>query len=58
MQFITVTIKRDKTHFHVHGGHSEKLLDLMPTKVQIVTAMVFPVVMDGCESWTIKKIES
>ena len=54
MQFITVTIKRDKTHFHVHGGHSEKLLDLMPTKVQIVKAMVFPVVMYGCESWTIK----
>ena len=29
----------------------------MPTKVQIVKAMVFPVVMYGCESWTIKKAE-
>ena len=29
----------------------------MPTKVPIVKAMVFPVVMYGCESWTIKKIE-
>ena len=29
----------------------------MPTKVYIVKAMVFPVVMYGCESWTIKKAE-
>ena len=28
-----------------------------PTKVHIVKAMVFPVVMYGCESWTIKKAE-
>ena len=27
----------------------------LPTKVHIVKAMVFPVVMCGCESWTIKK---
>ena len=30
----------------------------LPTKVRIVKAMVFPVVMYGCESWTIKKAES
>ena len=29
----------------------------MPTKICLVKAMVFPVVMYGCESWTIKKIE-
>ena len=29
-----------------------------PTKVYIVKVMVFPVVMYGCESWTIKKAES
>ena len=29
----------------------------LPTKVCLVKAMVFPVVMYGCESWTIKKIE-
>ena len=29
----------------------------MPTKVHMVEAMVFPVVMYGCESWTIKKAE-
>ena len=29
----------------------------LPTKVQLVKAMVFPVVMYGCESWTVKKAE-
>ena len=29
----------------------------LPTKVQLVKAMVFPVVMYGCENWTIKKAE-
>ena len=28
-----------------------------PTKVRVVKAMVFPVVMYGCESWTVKKAE-
>ena len=30
----------------------------LPTKVHLVKAMVFPAVMYGCESWTIKKAES
>ena len=29
----------------------------LPTKVHLVKAMVFPVVMHGCESWTVKKAE-
>ena len=29
----------------------------LPTKVHLIKAMVFPVVMYGCESWTIKKAE-
>ena len=29
----------------------------LPTKVRLVKALVFPVVMYGCESWTIKKAE-
>ena len=29
----------------------------LPTKVRLVKAIVFPVVMYGCESWTIKKAE-
>ena len=29
----------------------------LPTKDHLVTSMVFPVVMYGCESWTVKKVE-
>ena len=29
----------------------------LPTKVRLVKAMVFPVVVYGCESWTVKKVE-
>ena len=31
--------------------------NILPTKVHLVKAMVFPVVMYACESWTIKKAE-
>ena len=30
----------------------------LPTKVHLVKAMIFPVIMYGCENWTIKKAES
>ena len=30
----------------------------LPTKVHLVKSMVFPVVMYGCESWTLKKLSS
>ena len=30
----------------------------LPTKIHLVKAMVFPVVMCGCESWTIKKVSA
>ena len=29
----------------------------LPTKVRLVKTMVFPVVVNGCESWTIKKVD-
>jgi len=29
----------------------------LPTKVRLIKAMVFPVIINGCESWTIKKAE-
>ena len=36
-----------------------KIRDItLPTKVRLVKAIVFPVVMYGCESWTVKKAES
>ena len=38
--------------------HTLKSRDItLPTKVRLVKAMVFPVVMYGCESWTIKRAE-
>ena len=30
----------------------------LPTKVHVVMAMVFPVVMYGCESWTVRKLNA
>ena len=30
----------------------------LPTKVRLVKAMVFPVVMHGCESWTVKRLSA
>ena len=30
---------------------------ILPTKVHLVKAMVFPVVMYGCENWTVKKVK-
>ena len=40
-----------------HQSLSKMITALLPTKVRLVKAMVFPVVMYGCESWTIKKAE-
>ena len=40
-------------------GSTLKSRDItLPTKVRLVKAMVFPVIMYGCESWTVKKVES
>ena len=41
----------DPLEFSISYGHE-------PTKVHLVKAMVFPVVMYGCESWTVRKAES
>ena len=41
----------DSTYFNVWQRHS------LPTKVYLVKAMFFPVIMYGCENWTIKKAE-
>ena len=47
------------TQTHVHNLDSIfKSRDItLPTKVRLVKAMVFPVVMYGCQSWTVKKAE-
>ena len=46
------------TSWQVDGETMEIVRDTtLPTEVHLVRAMVFPVVMYGCESWTIKKAE-
>ena len=37
--------------------HIKKWRHYLPTKIHLLKAMVFPVVMYGCENWTIKKLE-
>ena len=37
--------------------HMSVFISSLPTKVRLVKAMVFPVVMYGCEGWTVKKAE-
>ena len=47
-------ISTDKTKI----DHIFKSRDItLPTKVRLVKALVFPIVMNGCESWTVKKAE-
>ena len=45
------------SHPYMTTGKTIQLTGPLPTKVRIVKAMVFPVVMNGCESWTIKNAE-
>ena len=45
-----------KVMTNLHGILKSRDITL-PTKVRLVKAMVFPVVMYGCESWTVKKSE-
>ena len=46
--------RKDKTKI----DHIFKSRDItLPTKVRLVKALVFPIVMNGCESWTVKKAE-
>ena len=46
-----------KTMTNTLGSILKSRDNTLPTKVHIVKAMVFPVVLCGCESWTIKKAE-
>ena len=46
-----------KKSYDHNRQHIQRQRHYLPTKVQLVKAMVFPVVMYGCESWTVKKAE-
>ena len=64
LQIVTAAMKLKDAYF-LFGRKVMTNLDsilksrdvTLPTKVHLVKAMVFPVVMYGCESWTIKKAE-
>ena len=51
------TLALSKKNYYKPRQHIKKLRQSLPTKVCLVKAMVFPVVMYGCKSWTIKKAE-
>ena len=58
---MTAATKLKDAYFLEEKTHLDSIFKnrdiTLPTKVHIVKAMVFPVVMYGCESWTIKKTE-
>ena len=63
LQMVTAAMKL-KDAYSLEGKLTTNLDSILksrditlPTKVRLVKAMVFPVVMYGCESWTIKKAE-
>ena len=65
LQMVTMTLKDDIKRCLLLGRRALTILDsilkssdiTLLTKVLIVQAMVFPIVIYGCESWTIKKAE-
>ena len=57
LQMVIAAMKLKDAYF-LEGNSILKSRDItLPTKVRLVKAMVFPVVMYGCENWTIKKAE-
>ena len=61
LQMVTAAMKLKDTYSLEVMTNLDSILKsrdiTLPTKVRLVKAMVFPVVMYGCESWTIKKGE-
>ena len=62
LQMVTAVMKLKGTCFwkksyEQHKQHIKKQRHCLPTKVHLVKAMAFPVVIYGCESWTIEKEE-
>ena len=62
LQMVTAAMKLKDTYslkenYDQPRQHIQKQRHYLPTKVHLVKAMVFPLVMYGCESWTVKKAE-
>ena len=55
LQMVTAAMKL-KDAYSLEGILKSRDITL-PTKVRLVKDMVFPLVMYGCESWTVKKVE-
>ena len=60
LQMVIAAMKL-KDAYSLEGKNLDSILKsreiTLPTKVHLVKAMIFPVVMYGCESWTVKKAE-
>ena len=57
LQMVIAAMKLKDAYF-LEGNSILKSRDItLPSKVRLVKAMVFPVVMYGCENWTVKKAE-
>ena len=60
LQMVTAAMKLKDT-YSLEETNLDSILKsrdiTLPTKVRLVNAVVFPVIMYGCESWTIKKAE-
>ena len=60
LQMVTAAMKL-KDAYSLEETNLDSILKsrdiTLPTKVRLVNAVVFPVIMYGCESWTIKKAE-
>ena len=56
LQMVTAAMKL-KDAYSLEGKLCKSRDITLPTKFCLVKAMVFPVVMYGCESWTVKKAE-
>ena len=58
---MVIAVMKLKDAYSLEGTKLDSILKsrdiTLPTKVRLVKAMVFPVVMYGCESWTVKKAE-
>ena len=62
LQMVTAAMKLKDTYslkenYDQPRQHIQKQRHYLPTKVHLVKVLVFPVVMYGCESWTVKKAE-
>ena len=58
IKYLGINLTKEVKVLYIENYNILKSRDItLPTKVRLVKAMVFPVAMYGCESWTVKKAE-